>query len=274
MTPIFPRTQVHVTEASSVADHCTSYALSHPENHHFCHSCSHPHNLACSSCEGLKSVLSSIEAVLHDKATMLSDEERDDMMYAYQQPLQAIEAWEARQLRSLQQNKCCVDILWDLTSTEILITQYRAMILLPQKYRETKANWYGKQGIFWHISVLVRRGEDENLEHQMFVHIARNCSQDSNVVLAIVEHTLHTLKAEHLEIAKVLFRQDNAGCHKSGTLLAACSLIQQTTGIQIGRVDFSDAPGRKGPCDRKAATIKARVWHFVNEGHDILTADD
>ena len=274
MTPIFPRTQVHVTEASSVADHCTSYALSDPENHHFRHSCSHPHNLPCSSCERLKSVLSSIEAALHDKATTLSDEERDDIMYVYQQALQAIQAWKAHQLRFFQQDKCRVDILRDLNSTEVLITQDWAMKFLPQKYRETQADWYGKRGICWHISVVVRRGEDENFEQQTFVHIARNCSQDSNVVLAIIEHTLRTLKAEHSEIAKASFRPDNAGCYHSGTLLAACSLIQQTTGIRIGRVDFSDPQGGKGPCDRKAATIKAHVQRFINEGHDVLTADD
>ena len=84
-----------VTEASSVTDHCTSYARSDPENHHFLHSCSHPHNLACSSCEGLKSVLSSTEAVLHDKATTLSVEECNDMMYAYQQALQSHKSLES-----------------------------------------------------------------------------------------------------------------------------------------------------------------------------------
>ena len=40
------------------------------------------------------------------------------------------------------------------------------------------------------------------------------------------------------------------------------------------RVDFSDPQGGKGPCDRKAATIKAHVRRFVSEGHDVLTADD
>lgn len=225
MTPTFPLTQVHVTEASSVADHCTSYALSDPENLHFRHSCSHPHNLACCSCEGLKSVLSSNEAALHDKATTLPDEERDDLMYAYQQALQAIKAWKAHQLHSLQQDKCHVDILRDLNSTEVLITQDLAMKFLPQKYWETQTDWYGKRGICWYISVVVRRRQHENLELQTFVHNARNCSQDSNVVLAIIEHTLHTLKAEHLEIAEVLLRQDNAGCYHNGTVLAACSLV-------------------------------------------------
>ena len=118
---------------------------------------------------------------MHDKAITLSEEERDDMMYTYQQALQAIQAWKAHQLCSLQQDKCRVDILRDLNSTEVLITQGWAMKFLPQKNWETQVDWYGKRGICWHISVVVRRGEDENLEHQTFLHIAQNCSQDSNV---------------------------------------------------------------------------------------------
>ena len=50
--------------------------------------------------------------------------------------------------------------------------------------------------------------------------------------------------------------------------------MQQTTGIKIGRVDFSEPQGGKGPCDRKAATIKAHIRRFVDEGHDVITADD
>ena len=56
--------------------------------------------------------------------------------------------------------------------------------------------------------------------------------------------------------------------------MAVCSLIQQTTGIRIGRVDSSDPQGGKGPCNCKAVTIKAHVQRFINEGHDVLTADD
>ena len=44
------------------------------------------------------------------------------------------------------------------------------------------------------------------------------------------------------------------------------------TGIHVKRVDFSDPQGGKGPCDRKAATIKAHVRRYINEGHDVLTA--
>ena len=139
------------------------------------------------------------------------------------------------------------------------------MKFLPLKYRVTQADWFGKRGISWRISVVVRRKMGRKLRHQAFVHIAQNCSQDSNVVAAIMEHILRNLKNEHPEIKTAYFRQDNAGCHKSAAMLAACPLMQKTTGINVRRVDFSDPQGGKGSCDRKAATIKVLVRHFVNE---------
>ena len=266
--------QVHITQASHVADHCSAYSLSDPKEDLFCHTCDHLHDQSCSSCEGLKSVLSSIEVVLNDKASTLADEERDDMMYSCQQAIQAIQAWKAHQLRALQQDKCRIDVLRELNANEVLITQDWAMKFLPHKYRETQTDWFGKRGISWHISVVVRRETDGKLQHQAFVHIAENCSQDSNAVVAIMEHTLRNLKNEHPEITTASFRQDNAGCYHSATMLAACHLMQEKTGIKVTRVDFSDPQGGKGSCDRKAATIKAHVRRFVDEGHDVLTASD
>lgn len=46
------------------------------------------------------------------------------------------------------------------------------------------------------------------------------------------------------------------------------------TGIAIRRVDFSDPQGAKGSCDRKAATFKAHVRRYINEGHDVMNAND
>ena len=104
------------------------------------------------------------------------------------------------------------------------------MKFLPLKYRETQTDWFGKRGISWHISVVVRRETGGNLQHQAFVHIAKNCSQDSNVVAAIMEHILRNLSNEHLEITTAYFRQDNAGCYKSAAMLEPCPLMQKTTG--------------------------------------------
>ena len=70
---------------------------------------------------------------------------------------------------------------------------------LPQKYRETQADWFGKRGLSWHISVFVRRIAEDH-QQQTFVHIIEECSQDASAVVQIIHQILKTLKAEHPEI--------------------------------------------------------------------------
>lgn len=44
--------------------------------------------------------------------------------------------------------------------------------------------------------------------------------------------------------------------------------------LQVSRVDFSEPQGGKGPCDRKAANIKAHIRRHLNEGHDVDTPEE
>ena len=146
------------------------------------------------------------------------------------------------------------------------------MKFLPLKYRETQSDWYAKRGISWHISVVARKVRGL-FESQSFVHIVENTSQDSSVVVRIIEHTLRSLKEENPAINKAFLRQDNAGCYHSSAVITLCAHMKANTGIDVCRVDFSDPQGGKGACDRKAATIKAHVRRYVNEGHDVQNAE-
>lgn len=94
------------------------------------------------------------------------------------------------------------------------------------------------------------------------------------MVVSVIRHTLQGLKKGHPEISTAFLRQDNAGFYHSVTMLATCQLMEQATGIKVESVNFSDPQGGKGPRDRKAATIKADFVRYVNEGHDVVTADD
>lgn len=212
-----------------------------------------------------------IESAL--SSSQLPEDSRDDLVYTFREARQAIDSWKAHQLRSIQQDKARTSLLESLDSVSVLITQDWAMKFLPQKYRETQADWFAKRGISWHISVVVRRHADK-LQHQAFVHIVENCNQDSEVVVNLIRHTLQELKIQHPEVTTAYLRQDNAGCYHSVTMLAACEAMEEVTGIKVERVDFSDPQGGKGPCDRKAATIKAHVLRYINEGTDVETAED
>ena len=89
-----------------------------------------------------------------------------------------------------------------------------------------------------------------------------------------MQHTLQALKTEHPEIVKAFFRQDNAGCYHSATTILSCPTIEKSTGIKIEGIDFSDPQGGKGAADRLAATAKAHIRLYINEGHDVTTAQE
>ena len=91
-------------------------------------------------------------------------------------------------------------------------------------------------------------------------------------MIAIMQDVLRSIKAEYPDVRRAYFRQDNAGCYHSFATILACPVISQSTGVQITRVGFSDPQGGKGAAHRLAATCKAHVLSFINEGHDVTNA--
>ena len=163
----------------------------------------------------------------------------DDLHHICNQAAQNVLSWKAHQLRSKVQDSARVDVLDQLDESSVMITQDWAMKFLPQIYRESQTDWFAKRGISWHINVVARKHQG-NLQSQSFVHIVKNCSQDSSVVIPIMEHILHILKTENPALPTAFFRSDNAGCHHNSTMLAACCSMGAATGITLSRVDFSD----------------------------------
>ena len=80
-------------------------------------------------------------------------EEREEAKYIITQSRRHIEAWKAHLLRSVNQDEARLDVLNGLKEQEVPVVFDWAMKFLPRKYRESQADWYGKCGISWHISV-------------------------------------------------------------------------------------------------------------------------
>lgn len=126
-------------------------------------------------------------------------------------------------------------------------------------------------GISWHISVVYRRLNGV-LQWQGYIHIIQSCTQGSTAVVTIMQDVLKTIKTEYPEIKSAYFRQDNAACYHSSETIKACPIISQATGVNVARIDFSDPQGGKGAADRLAATCKAHIRVYINEGNDVTTA--
>ena len=146
---ILPFFQAHVAESATIADHCSTYALSDSKEDPFKSTCNHSHDKRGMQCETLKDVLEKVETCFVD--CEVSPEELDDLTYSCRQAVDSIKGWKAHQLRSWRQDEAGTSILNTLDERSVHVTQDWAMKFLPQKYRESQSDWFGKRGISWHM---------------------------------------------------------------------------------------------------------------------------
>ncbi|CAF1548365.1 unnamed protein product [Adineta ricciae] len=148
--------KVHISRSSNVADHCCVYALSDPKNRDFAQDCDHQHDEFCIECSNLTDTLNEIEKLLgeigKDKDIL------DRALKKFQLYRESIEAWKAHLLRSINQDLCRENLLDKLAHNEIYINLDWAMKFLPVKSREPQSEFFGKRGISWHISVVMKNG--------------------------------------------------------------------------------------------------------------------
>ena len=264
--------QVHTSRNSEVADHCSVHALSDPSDKDFSQECDHQHDERCSQFEALDNVLVRIENLVHS-AEFHSEEDKDEASYLWKTSVNAIRSWKSHQLRSVHQDQARLDAINALDEHSALIVSDWAMKFIPQRYRESQQDWFGKRGMSWHIAVVFRRIEG-TLHSQSFVHLMQSSSQDSSTVVHIWQHILMTIKDEDTSISHVYLRQDNAGCYHSNLTILAADIIKKSTGVQIKQIDFSDPQGGKGAADRLAARCKSHIRVYINEGNDVTTVDE
>ncbi|CAB3980177.1 Hypothetical predicted protein [Paramuricea clavata] len=213
--------KVHVSDNACVPDHCYMYVLSDITDKDFKYKCKHKHDERCEQCESLDLTLKNIEQAI--------EEERDETLYLFTSAVRAINLWKGHQLRSVQQDQARLDVINLLKDEKtVYIVNDWAMKFLPHQYRESQSDWFGKNGISWHISVVFRKSNGQ-LESQSFIHIIESCSQDSAAIVLIMQHVLKTLETENPKLKRAFFRQDNAGCYHSASTILACHHIAKTT---------------------------------------------
>ena len=179
-------------------------------------------------------------------------------------------------LRTIVQEKAKQDVLTNLNKESTLLIMDWAMKFLPMKFRERMDDFYGKRGRSWHVTCSIKRAsEDEDrVEVDTFVHIFDSCTQDWFSVASIVEHVLSVIRMEDPSITKFFLRSDNAGCYHNTELLLSLKAMGERHEVEFKRYDFSDPQSGKDVCNRRIASMKTHMRRWVNEGHDITTAEE
>ena len=79
---------------------------------------------------------------------------------------------------------------------------------------------------------------------------------------------------EDLSITKFFLRSDNASCYDNTELLLSLKAMGIRHGVEFKQHDFSDPQSGKDVCDRRIGSIKTHMRRWVNEGHDITSAEE
>ena len=127
--------QVHISDSTTVPDHCRCFALSDSKDCDFKVICDHEHNDICSQCHILEDVVSEIESAMQH--CELEDADQAELKFLLKKSLEDIHMWKAHQLRSVTQEKSRTDVLEMLLNDRnaVLVTQDWAMKYIPRKYR-------------------------------------------------------------------------------------------------------------------------------------------
>jgi len=81
-----------------------------------------------------------------DVANFESEDDKDEAVFLVQKASQAIAAWKAHQLRSINQDRAQLEVLEFLDPSCVLIVQDFAMKFIPVQYREAQSDFFGKIG--------------------------------------------------------------------------------------------------------------------------------
>ncbi|KAK3725259.1 hypothetical protein QZH41_001292 [Actinostola sp. cb2023] len=201
--------KVHVGREEKCCDHCTIFSLNDEDTGEFRGNCQHDNETSCERCDSLENVFLEMKSKINE--TDITDEQKSRILFEYKESLQAINAWKAHLLRSVNQEEAKQDVLKELDEDTCLIIIDWAMKFLPLQYRENMSQFFSKRGRSWHVSAVITK-TDANFQVECFVHIFNTCTQNSFAVTSIIEHLLHTIKMEYPVVKKTFIRSDNAGC--------------------------------------------------------------
>jgi hypothetical protein len=196
-----------------------------------------------------------------EKARILH-EDKEEMKFVVTQPNKNIEAWKAHISRFINQDGARLDILKASDDSSVLVVLDWAMMCIPRKYRESQADWFGKRGLPLHIRVAMKKPPGKTLQTLTLVHVFYKSNQDSLYVLAVIDDVIEKLKTAIPGLKYVSIRQENAACYNSAATVFVLHQLAVKHNVCV-RMDFSDPQGGKGPCDRKAASIKNHMRSYL-----------
>ena len=92
--------------------------------------------------------------------------------------------------------------------------------------------------------------------------------------LSLADQVIRSFKSDHLEIKEMFNKCDNASSYNGNFYGESLYKICKTNGIALRRLDYNEPQKGKDQCDRDSAVARNVLKCFVDEGNDIVSAED
>lgn len=269
--------KMHLAQSSTCIDHCLTYALSDEKTAEFTSDCDHLHNQNCINCRSIPKVMDEIESCL--SAANLATDLQKELAHDFEQSRKNIHEWKAHIVRAVNQDMSKSNIIENLKSNQALLIMDWAMKFLPQSFRESQQNWFGKQGLSWHVACAVFLDHSANVENQenkfhlvSFVHVLQGGSQGWISVAMILQDVLEKLKCLNQHLSEVYLKSDNAGCYHSMPLMSYIWKNYDLLQLKVKEYNFSEVQSGKDLCDSRTGTCRMHILKYANEGNNVENA--
>ena len=102
----------------------------------------------CNDCERLYHLESLMKNAFSDpEVVFYSNDEKEDKLHDVHVSLESTYAWKRHLLRAVHQDRARQEVLDEVDSSKIFITQDFAMKFWPRYFKKTQMEWFGKRGI-------------------------------------------------------------------------------------------------------------------------------
>ena len=116
---------------------------------------------------------------------------------------------------------------------------------------------------------MVYRKRNGILERLPYIQIfPGQVSQDASITVAIILDVISSLVRKYPTLHEINLWLDNGGCYKSSETMS--TLFHHTTHVKT--YNFCETQDGKGACERISATITSGIRRYVNDGHNVVTA--
>ena len=88
------------------------------------------------------------------------------------------------------------------------------------------------------------------------------------------EHVIKAFKSNHPDVVDVYSKWDNAFSYYSNFYPESLYHICKQNGITLRQLEYNESQKDKNQCDWESAVARNMMRYFVDEGNDILTAED